>query len=67
MDAALAWLTVDDGDNDPVRFWTYLATAVDRVRAGLGRTALQRLSVPGSPLEDAVDELMDGIAAFVAR
>ena len=63
-DAALAWVTLDGGDNDPVRLWRYVATAVDRVRPGLGRGALQRLDIPGSALEDAVDELMNGIAAF---
>ena len=61
---AAAWVTLDVGDNDPVRFWTYVATAVDRVREGLGRRALQRLRVSGTPLETAVDELMNGIAAF---
>jgi len=35
-ETALAWVTLDLGDNDPVRFWTYVATAVDRVRDGLG-------------------------------
>ena len=67
VDAALAWVTLDGGDNDPVRLWTYIATAVDRVRPGLGRGALQRLLVPGSPIEDAVDELMNGIAALESR
>ncbi len=64
VDAAFAWVTLDAGDNDPVRLWKYVATAVDRVRSGLGRSALQRLDVPGGSIEDAVDELMNGIAAF---
>ena len=34
----LAWVTLDARDNDPVRLWTYVATAVDRIRPGLGRT-----------------------------
>jgi LuxR family maltose regulon positive regulatory protein len=63
-ETALAWVTLDGGDNDPVRFWTYVATAVDRVREGLGRRALQRLWVSGMPVQTAVDELMNGIAAF---
>jgi LuxR family transcriptional regulator, maltose regulon positive regulatory protein len=62
--AAFAWVTLDAGDIDPVRLWTYAATAVDRVRAGLGRGALQRLRVPGAGIETAVDELMNGVAAF---
>ena len=64
-DVALAWVTLDAGDNDPARLWRYVATAVDRVRGGLGRSALQRLSVTGAPIEGgAVDELMNGIAAL---
>ena len=64
LDAALAWVTLDAGDNDPARMWKYIATAVDRVRPGLGRGALRRLSAPGGPIEDAVDELMNAVAAF---
>ena len=59
----LAWVTLDSGDNDPVRLWTYLAPAVDRVRDGLGRRALQRLQAPGVAIESAIDELTNGIAA----
>ena len=61
QDAGLAWVTLDAGDNDPSRLWTYVATAVDRVRPGLGRPAFDRLSVAGSPVEHVVDELMSGL------
>ncbi len=60
----LAWVTLDAGDNEPTRLWRYVATAVDRVRAGLGRPALQRLSLPGEPIKGCVDELMNGVKAF---
>ena len=63
-DAALVWVTLDADDNDPARLWRYLATAVDRVRPGLGRPALQRLNVAGSPIENAVDELMNACATY---
>jgi ATP/maltotriose-dependent transcriptional regulator MalT len=59
-----AWVTLDAGDDDPVRLWRYVATGVDRVRQGLGRGALQRLDVTGAPIEGPVDELMNGITAF---
>jgi LuxR family maltose regulon positive regulatory protein len=62
--AALAWVTLDAGDDDPVRLWTYVGTAVDRVREGLGRSALHRLRLPGASLEAAVDELLNGVAAL---
>ena len=62
--AGLAWVTLDRGDNDPVRLWRLIATAVDRVRSGLGQPALRRLGMHGGPIEDAVVELMNGIAAY---
>ena len=64
LDAALAWVSLDAGDNDPVLLWRYIATAIDRVRSGLGRGALRRLSVAGSPIEVAVDELMNEVATL---
>ncbi len=38
-----AWLSLDDGDNDAIRFWTYLITALQNVEPGLGRKTLQLL------------------------
>jgi ATP/maltotriose-dependent transcriptional regulator MalT len=63
-EVALAWVTLDEGDNDPVLLWRYVATAVDRVRPGLGRGALRRLGVAGGAVEVAIDELMNGAGAL---
>jgi LuxR family maltose regulon positive regulatory protein len=62
--ASVAWVSLDSADNDPIRLWTYVAAAVDRVRPGLGRPALQRLKAPGGSMRDVVDELMNGISVF---
>ena len=67
QDTALAWVTLDAGDDDPVRLWRHVATAVDRVRPGLGHRALQRLTTAGDSIQDVVDELLNGVAAFGAR
>jgi ATP/maltotriose-dependent transcriptional regulator MalT len=64
LDAALAWVTLDARDNDSNRLWTHVATAVDRVRQGLGRGALRRLGVSGSAIQAAVDELMNALTTF---
>jgi LuxR family transcriptional regulator, maltose regulon positive regulatory protein len=64
QEAALAWVTLDASDNDPARLWTYVATAVDRVRQGLGRPALRRLGFVGAPIEPPVDELMNAIGSY---
>jgi LuxR family maltose regulon positive regulatory protein len=31
----VAWLSLDEGDNDPVRFWRHAAAALDTVRPGV--------------------------------
>ena len=32
----VAWLSLDAGDNDPVRFWRHAVAALDRARPGIG-------------------------------
>ena len=59
-----AWVTLDTRDNDPNRMWRYVATAVDRIRGGLGRGALQRLPRTGGSIESAIDELTNALASY---
>jgi LuxR family maltose regulon positive regulatory protein len=61
---AVVWMTLDAADDDPVRLWTHLATAVERLGEGLGGAALMCLGVRGAPVETAVDELMNGLVAY---
>ena len=61
---AVIWMTLDRADDDPVRLWTHLATAVERLGEGLGGRALMCLGVRGAPVETAVDELMNGLVAY---
>lgn len=63
-DRAVAWLSLDAADDDPVRLWTYIATSVDRVRRGLGAGALARLQAPTADVDDAINELVNGISAY---
>jgi ATP/maltotriose-dependent transcriptional regulator MalT len=60
----VAWITLDEGDADPVRLWTYVASAIERVAAGLGRPVLRRLAVPGAPIEPTVDQLLNGLHTY---
>src|SRR5215472_15618104 len=48
---AVIWMTLDAADDDPIRLWTHLATAVERLDDGLGRGALSALSVRGGSVE----------------
>jgi LuxR family maltose regulon positive regulatory protein len=61
---AVIWITLDAGDDDPVRLWTHLGTAVDRLGEGLGRRALAALAVRGASVEVAIDELMNGLVRY---
>ena len=59
----LAWVTLDARDNDPVRLWTYVATAVDRIRPGLGRRTLGQLGATAD-VSGPLDELLNRIGGF---
>jgi len=45
-DQAVAWLSLDQGDNDPVRFWTYLIAAIQTIHQEIGVEARQIVSMP---------------------
>ena len=32
---SVAWVSLDEQDNDPVRFWMYVFTALDRLQPGM--------------------------------
>jgi LuxR family maltose regulon positive regulatory protein len=42
----VAWLSLDEGDNDPARFWRYVVAALDRACEGLGEQLLPLLTAP---------------------
>lgn len=61
----IAWLSLDAGDNDPQRFWTYLVAALNKVRPGTGQDLLALLRAPQPPPIDALlAELLNEIAAI---
>lgn len=53
-DRPVAWLALDENDNDPVRFWRYVIAALRQVRPGIGRRASTLLTNPGNVAVDAV-------------
>ncbi len=46
----VAWLSLDEGDNDPARFIAYLVKAVQTIQAGIGEGLLAALQSP-QPLQ----------------
>jgi LuxR family transcriptional regulator, maltose regulon positive regulatory protein len=50
----VAWLSLDAGDNDPTRFWTYVVEAIRTVEPTVGAAALAALRRPSADLYRAV-------------
>jgi LuxR family maltose regulon positive regulatory protein len=42
----VAWVSLDEDDNDPVRFWSYVVAALGTVHAGVGETVRVLLHSP---------------------
>jgi ATP/maltotriose-dependent transcriptional regulator MalT len=61
---AVIWMTLDAADDDPVRLWTHLATAIERLDPDVGARALIGLGTRGATIETAVDELMNGLVRY---
>jgi LuxR family transcriptional regulator, maltose regulon positive regulatory protein len=59
----LAWVALDEGDNDPVRFWRYVATAFESVWPGTGQFTLSLLESPQAlPIEFLLTTLINTLA-----
>ena len=50
----VAWLSLDEDDNDPARFFLYAVAALRSVEPGLGARALAAHRTPGAGLVDVV-------------
>ncbi|MGD0068912.1 MAG: hypothetical protein ABSB76_36460 [Streptosporangiaceae bacterium] len=59
----VAWLSLDVGDNDPVRFWRHVVAALDRARPGIGERVAPLLGPPSSSFEGLVTALINDLAA----
>ena len=61
----VAWVSLDDGDNDLVRFWAYIIAALQMLDAEIGRKALALMRTPSlPPIESILTVLLNEIAAF---
>jgi len=49
-----AWLSLDEGDNDPMRFASYLIAALQTIKAGIGESLLAALQSPEPPSVEAI-------------
>ena len=64
MAQPVAWLSLDGGDNDPVRFWRHVLTALDSTRPGLAERVGPMAGPPPPPTHDAlVSALINDVVA----
>ncbi|RPI83027.1 MAG: hypothetical protein EHM41_16925 [Chloroflexi bacterium] len=54
----VVWLSLDEGDNDPVRFWRYLIAACQTVLEGVGGSAMALFGSPQPPPLEAVPVIL---------
>jgi LuxR family maltose regulon positive regulatory protein len=53
-----AWLSLDEGDDDPVRFWTCVIEALRVAAPGIGGRAEGALRSPGTSIDEVVVPLL---------
>ena len=63
--AAVAWISLDTSDNEPVRLWTDIATALDRAGCVIARDIAGFIASGGHDMVTAVlPRIVDAIAAL---
>jgi LuxR family maltose regulon positive regulatory protein len=61
----VTWLSLDEGDNDSTRFWTYFIASPQGLRPDLGNDALALLQSPQPPkITSILTTLINDIATF---
>jgi LuxR family maltose regulon positive regulatory protein len=59
----VAWVSLDRGDNDLVRFWSYTVAALRTIHEGIGESILKALRAPQPPtIESLLPALLNEIA-----
>ena len=61
---SVAWLSLDQRDNDPALFWTYLVAALKTATPGVGAGALSLLQPPEPPSEAGLVTLLNDLDAI---
>jgi LuxR family maltose regulon positive regulatory protein len=69
-DTPAAWITLDDGDNDNIRFLTYFISAINRITTHIGGSILDALNTDQPPdteilLSGLINEIAENNKPFV--
>ncbi len=63
-EVAVAWMSLDPADDDPVRLWTYICEAIATVSRGAARSALESLKGSQPSVQVAIDRLHNSLASL---
>lgn len=72
LDTPVAWLSLEKGENNPGRFWSYVAEALSTLpqmrQAGIDESFLQSLQSPQpSPMDGLLTDLVNGLSKLDVR
>jgi len=59
-----AWVTLDESDNDPARFWSYAITALHSMNSTLGKASLAALNSPQVSYQALLTPLLNELAGL---
>ncbi len=62
--SSAAWLSLDQRDNDPALFWTYVLAALQTAAPGVGAGALSLPHSPQQPIEAVLATLLNDLSAL---
>jgi LuxR family maltose regulon positive regulatory protein len=60
----IAWISLDEEDNQPLQFWTYVFTALDNCQPGLCTAFLHELHSPQAP---SLETLLQALVQTLSR
>jgi LuxR family maltose regulon positive regulatory protein len=68
----VAWVSLDSGDNDPIRFWRYVFSACRTIEPDLEQAAAALLATPPSPfapapLEPVLTSFLNAVSRLSSR
>jgi len=53
-----AWFSIDNGDNDPVDFLSYISSGIQSIHSEFGQSALKLLNSPNRPSVESIASLL---------
>ena len=55
---SVAWVSLDESDNDPVQFWSYIIAACQTVLEGVGESVQAILQLPQEILPETIPTIL---------